>query len=365
MNKNIFYLLVTSIAIGVILIIFGTSSNIASLVTIGVTVLSGSIVGTIVSYSQSAIGADLSENLRIRNEHLEDFKKIFTTKPTNTIEGLTDYYRNKMNKFTTEKLLIDDIENHWKGFHSEFQDLVRKNDVLNNSKTTLLQKREGWIHSVSEESIKSFTQILSADSSVINEFFQSPVDLKGINFDFWSSDSNAYSTSISKLQNKISRILDQIIENEPKESNKIEKEFFDKISEDLTHDGEVLKTSISTHTNLQGVMLSFSIDLWNNLLETCKVFLGKIPRHTRYNSIYGAIGELKSTPSSYFKHLVSDLPKIVANLFGANEELKRLIMSISEKKLEIKSIKTGLEEQLSMIRTCHTLPGKCAWTKQS
>ena len=364
MNKNIFYLLVTSIAIGVILIIFGTSSNITSLVTIGVTVLSGSIVGTIVSYSQSAIGADLSENLRIRNEHLEDFKKIFTTKPTNTIEGLTDYYRNKMNKFTTEKLLIDDIENHWKGFHSEFQDLVRKNDVLNNSKTTLFQKKEGWIYSVSEESIKSFTQLLSTDNSVINEFFQSPVDLKGINFDFWSSDSKAYSTSISELQNKISKILYQIIQNEPKESNRIEKEFLEKISKDLADDGEALKTSISTH-NFREDMLPFTVDLWNNLLNTCKVFFGNIPPYTRYHSIHGAINELNSTPSSYFKHVIDDLPKIVASSFGANEELKRLIMSISEKEMEIKSIKTGLEEQLSVIRTYHTLPGKCAWTNQS
>lgn len=364
MNRNIYYMLAISIAIGVILIIFGTSSNIASLVTIGVTVLSGSIVGTIVSYSQSAIGAALSENLRIRNEHLEDFKKIFTSKPTNTIEGLTEYYCNKRNKFTTEKLLIDDIENHWKEFHSKFQNLVRKNDVLNNSKTTLSQKREGWIYSVSEESIKSFTQLLSADNSVINEFFQSPVDLKDINFDFWSSGSKAYSTSISKLQNKISRILDQIIQIELKESIKIEQEFFDKISEDLTHDGEALKTSISTH-NFREDMLPFTVDLWNNLLNTCKVFFGNIPPYTRYHSIHGAINELNSTPSSYFKHVIDDLPKIVASSFGANEDLKRLIMSISEKELEIKSIKTGLEEQLSMIRTCHTLPGKCAWTKQS
>ena len=357
-------MLAISKAIGVILIIFRTSSNIVSLVTIGVTVLSGSIVGTIVSYSQSAIGADLSENIRIRNEHLEDFKKIFTSKPTNTIEGLTEYYCNKRNEFTTEKLLIDDIENHWKEFHSKFQDLVRKKDVLNNSKTTLLQKREGWIRSVSEESIKSFTQLLSADNSVVNEFFQSPVDLKDINFDFWSSGSKAYSTSISKLQNKISRILDQIIGNEPKESNKIEQEFLDKISEDLTHDGEVLKTSIGIHYSYED-MLPFALDLFNNLFDTCKVFFGKIPPYTRYRSIYGAIDELKSTPPSYFKHLVDDLPKIVTSLFGANEELKRLIISISEKELEIKSIKTGLEEQLSMIRTCHTLPGKCARTKQS
>ena len=364
MNRNIYYMLAISIAIGVILIIFGTSSNIASLVTIGVTVLSGSIVGTIVSYSQSAIGAALSENLRIRNEHLEDFKKIFTSKPTNTIEGLTEYYCNKRNKFTTEKLLIDDIENHWKEFHSKFQNLVRKNDVLNNSKTTLSQKREGWIYSVSEESIKSFTQLLSADNSVVNEFFQSPVDLKDINFDFWSSGSKAYSTSISKLQNKISRILNQIIENEPKESNKIEQEFLNRISKDLTDDGEALKTSISTH-NVRGDKLPFAVDLWNNLLSTCRDFFGNIHPYTRYHSIYGAIYELNSTPSNYFKHLVDDLPKIVTSLFGANEELKRLIISISEKELEIKSIKTGLEEQLSMIRTCHTLPGKCAWTKQS
>ena len=76
MNRNVYGLLSLSILVGTILILLGSILRNTSLVPIGASLLSGSIVGIVVSYSQSHISADVSENLRIRAERLNDYKSL-------------------------------------------------------------------------------------------------------------------------------------------------------------------------------------------------------------------------------------------------------------------------------------------------
>lgn len=363
MERNVSLALVMSIIVGVVLVLLGTSFGYSTLVPIGAAVLSGSIIGIVVSYSQASIAADISENVRIRNEHLEKFKEVFSSTPTNNPEGLVQFYSDQKNRFDDRKLLIDDTLNHWESFYAKFQDLKIKLETLKKYQTTLLEKREGWIKSFAENSIKSFVKLIFTDEAVINEFFQTAVELKDVKLDSFSYDNKNFTSSLILLQNILSRTIDEVIRIGQKEPVKIQEEFNHKISKNLIQESELLKTFVRTNSSSGNT--PFAVEFWNCLLAMCKDIFGKIPPYRRYRSILSSIAELNSPPSNYLEHLVDDFPTMVVNFIGHNQELLQLISLISVVESQKMDIKNELAKQLSMIRTCHSLPGKCTSLKRN
>ena len=146
-------------------------------VPIGITLLSGTLVGIIVSYSQSYIASDISEETNKRNLLLDEIKKMVGRFET---EGGSEALVNLYNADEDPSLTADEMHtvwllkksrDHWKNFSQKFN-LYSKAIKKENEKIEVYNKnRLLFIEHAANETIQEFLPLV-IDTNVMEEFIQ-------------------------------------------------------------------------------------------------------------------------------------------------------------------------------------------------
>ena len=104
------------------------------LVTISGSILSGTIVGGFVTFSQAKLSSSIYEESRVKYEHLNDIKKFLKGKKA---EDLVKIKTRKENDHQENVLLLNDVGIHWPKFSSLLDEVCENESNLQNIRSRI------------------------------------------------------------------------------------------------------------------------------------------------------------------------------------------------------------------------------------
>ncbi len=207
-RKNLFYAILIALLIEIIaVIVFGyLKDNI--IVTIVGSILSGTIVGALVTFSQANLSASIYEESRINNDHLNDLKTFLKGKGVSDLVMLMTM-KDKENKQSEELFKLEDIGIHWVNFSKKLKELCGENETLQEYNNLSQEKK----HNLNEicpailDKINKEVEKMNQENEFLLEFFQPGHDLSYISL-AGSSQDIKNNVSLIALFNKF--LLNQI-----------------------------------------------------------------------------------------------------------------------------------------------------------
>lgn len=355
MSRNVYILLATSILIGVLFVSVGTLYY-QPLIAIGASLLTGAIVGIVVSYSQSYISAEVSENIRIRNDLLADYKDLVNklTNQSYADKLAYSYFKPDYKNLTQDEMkaieLIKESGQHWKPFYKSFNEYSKIVYEFNEATSYYEANLDNWIRELSNASYQLLCkQVFNID--ILGEFSQNKLPFSSEELNSFTFDD----VNSEKIQKDLKNVFKIIID----------RTFADKlVKEDLkSYFTQELKSHLEIDFNqIESATYSdssphLSIDIWNATYVLLRSILGSKEGHYHdYNALYPNPRSPKSIPD--FKVMFTEtLPILVSEI----KEIVDPIVSLER----IKSIflqKNGawekLEKSFPEIYNSYQLPGK-------
>ena len=161
-RRLLIIIFIISIALEIVLLVYFVSINNSIGLSVVGSILSGTIVGVFVTFSQARISASIYEESRVKTQHLDDIKKFLKGKDAATLAKIM------INKDQHSKEFIDleDIGKHWPEFSRSLSSLSqvenesqKKDDELKKIKTELGNNIREIIREVNQEIEKKASKI--------------------------------------------------------------------------------------------------------------------------------------------------------------------------------------------------------------
>lgn len=254
-NKVIKYFLIL-IFPEVISLYIVSSLNDAVLTSIFASILSGTIIGVFVTYSQAKISASIYEEGRVMSEHLNDIKGFMKGKKAS---DLAEIMIRKESGHSRDLFMLNDVEIHWPDFSLKLKMYCKNEEDIEETYRTIdnykkaLQTEQKILKRVLKE-IENNSQ----NNEFLMDFFQpgvklSHMDMKG-SPDTTKNNKELVESFYGFLFNQISSSFGY--EFNPKESYV---KFQSKFHISLTEDIDQFETCRLSHTNdcPQSVIASF------------------------------------------------------------------------------------------------------------
>ena len=320
--------------------------------SIGGSILSGTIVGLFVTFSQAKISASIYEESRVRNRHLDDIKTFLKD------EDAVAMAKIMINKDEHSKQFSDleDIGMHWPEFSKKMRELSEIEQALQKNKEAI-EENNLYLKTHTQEIIERVNLEIEKRNQILNflpEFFNPGQDLSYIDLSSKSQDIKVSSELVSSFNGFISNLINTV-RNELSRGEKAHVIFQQTLSISLSEDEKQFQRCTDTGANGCSCIISLFWMAWSDHIGS---LANKSLHSVAYRTRFTQISNLKSLPIGFTFAVKEAIQSTLTK-----EEKIIDIMKLMEQKKEFKSKEIGLESEAEKIKltieNSYFLKGDC------
>ncbi len=325
--------------------------------SIGGSILSGTIVGLFVTFSQAKISASIYEESRVRNRHLDDIKQFLKDKDAVDLAGIMIH----SDQHKKELFDLEDIDIHWPEFSKKMRELSEIELKLQKNKQGI-EENNHYVKNHTQEIIERVNLEIEKRNQKLDflpEFFNPGQDLSYIDLSGKSRDIKVSDELVGSFSGFINNLINTV-HNELSRGEKAHVIFQQTLSNSLSEDGEEFQRCIDTGANGCISIISLFWRVWSDHIGS----LANIPLHSAaYRARLTQISNLKSLPDKF----TSAVNKAIQSTLTMEEKIID-IMKLMEQEKEFKSKEIGLKSEAEKIKitieNSYFLKGDCSRTKE-
>ena len=340
----------------VVLIFFGIIQNAIGLSIIG-SILSGTIVGVFVTFSQAKISASIYEESRVKTQHLDEIKQFLKNNDPVTLAKIminSDEHKEEFFK-------LDHIKKHWPEFIKKMitlseieQNLQKNKEKYEEEQIYLKEHTQEIIERVNIE-IEKWNQKLY----FIPEFFHPGYNVSYVDPSGKSGIMKVSNELVSKFDGFVNNLINAV-RNKTTKGEEVSYIFQNTLSISLSNDEKQFQNCIEKGTKRKGpigcdcIIFQF-YKAWLNLIGN----LSDAPFHSlEYQTRFTEISDLKSFPEK-FTSAVKESIQDTLSKEGKIVDIMKLIEQDLEFKskenkfiAEVEEIKITIENSYFLNRDC-------------
>ncbi len=340
----------------VLLVLFGIIKNDIGVSIVG-SILSGSIVGLLVTYSQAKISASIYEESRIKAQHLEDIKRFLKDKDADYLAKIMIDKDEHKKEFAS----LEDIFIHWPEFLNKIRELSemklnlqRIRDAKEENKLYLNAHAKEIIVRINLE-IKKRNRM----QNFIPEFFNTDQDFSYINLSDETPNIIIGAELVASFKGFINGLINTF-QHEISGGEKANFTFQRKLSATLSEDEKQFQRGIDSGANSYTSVISLFWKTWSDYIGG----LANKPLHyAAYEARITRIYDLKSVPEKFTFAVKESIQSTLAK-----EEKIIDIVKLMEQEEEFKSKEIGLKTEAEKIKitieNSYFLKGDCSRIKE-
>ena len=325
--------------------------------SIGGSILSGTVVGLFVTFSQAKISASIYEESRVRNRHLDDIKTILKNKDAVAMAKIMINRDEHRKEFSD----IEDIGIHWPEFSKKMRELSEIEQGLQKNNEAI-EENNLYLKNHAQEIIERVNLEIEKRNQTPNflpEFFNPGHDLSYIDLSGKSRYIKASSELVSSFSGFINNLINTVCNELPRgeEAHVI---FQQTLSNSLSEDGQQFQRCIGTGANGCISIISLFWGVWSDHIGS----LADIPLHSAaYRARFTQISNLNSLPNGF----TSAVKEAIQSTLTKEEKIID-IMKLMEQEKEFKSKEIGLKSEAEKIKitieNSYFLKGDCPRIKE-
>lgn len=321
--------------------------------SIGGSILSGTIVGLFVTFSQAKISASIYEESRVRNRHLDDIKQFLKDKDAVAMAKIMINKEEDSKQFSN----LEDIGVHWPEISKKLRDLSEIEQGFHKNKEAI-EESNLYLKNHAQEIIERVHFEVEKRNQILNflpEFFNPGQDLSYIDLSAKSQNIKASSELISSFNGFISNLINTV-HNELSKGEKAHVIFQQTLSNSLSEDRGQFQRCIDTGANGCISVISLFWRVWSDHIGS----LANIPLHSAaYRTRLTQISNLNSLPDKF----TSAVKEAIKSTLTMEEKIID-IMKLMEQEKEFKSkeivLKSEVEKIKITIENSYFLKGDCS-----
>lgn len=313
------------------------------LVTISGSILSGTIVGGFVTFSQAKLSSSIYEESRVKYEHLNDIKKFLKGKKA---EDLVKIKTGKENGHQENVLLLNDVGIHWPKFSSLLGEVCKNESDLRNIHSRIdesinaIQAERNILEGICQE-----IENTGRNNRLLSDFFPPGYDISSIEVKGFSH--------IAKSNKELVEVFNGFLMNQ---INGTSAEFQSKFREHLKEDiKQFERCRLSKNNECSHSLMAVFWKAWAAHIGEITNDPGK---YAIFKARYTKISDLTGQPEIF----TSTVREAIENVLKT-EKIMKTILDLKDKAVrgerDNKAILAELEMEMMVIENSYYLRNDC------